>query len=668
MKNIYSTVKKVLRNIPRIYFIVVGLISIIWFLIRVIPKPSRATYPCQRVAFPIATGFIIWLSVNLVSFVGIKKLIRNYKQKGRKIALLTIIPAVLFYIIWLAWYPAKTAYAWSKETIINEVFQPTDSANSPVGTARGIFPGRVVWAYDPLAAKWNGSSGHWWDANNTDQVVVSEMLSHSLQKISGQDNDVAAWDALFKYFNNNHGKGNVGYATGEKIVIKLSLVQSNDPSSDGGNNNFSPPQTVLAMLRQLVNNAGVNAGDITFYDILRSIPKSVTDRCKSEFPGVHFVGSKTGHNQETYTRDTVIIHWSEKLDKEINGGHTAYLPTIITKASYMINLAQFKGHRYVGVTGCAKNHFGSMSADGDVNTPHAVGLHYFVTVHNFYIPGSAEWSFQKRAMGSYNALVDLMGHRDLGEKTLLFMVDALYGVPYEGSPVTSSCKWKQAPFNNNWTSSCFVSLDDVALESVLVDFFRYEQSINTNITQPSFVLDSAGNTSTNIVFGNVDNILHEAAQANNPPSGTKYSPNGDGIRLPSLGVHEHWNNPIDKQYSRDINKEGSGIELVSIPDSIVKHNYPYESILVSQSYNIIKAYPNPFISTVYFSYSVPENGRVCIGIYNLKGQSIAKLVDVKQMKGNYIQKWSPGTFLPSGIYFAKISVNNSYVQSLRLVK
>jgi len=27
---------------------VVGLFSLIWFLIRVIPKPSRATYPCQR--------------------------------------------------------------------------------------------------------------------------------------------------------------------------------------------------------------------------------------------------------------------------------------------------------------------------------------------------------------------------------------------------------------------------------------------------------------------------------------------------------------------------------------------------------------------------------------------------------------------------------------------
>ena len=41
-------------------FPVIGLLSLIWFLIRVIPKPSRASYPCQRIAFPLASSFVIW--------------------------------------------------------------------------------------------------------------------------------------------------------------------------------------------------------------------------------------------------------------------------------------------------------------------------------------------------------------------------------------------------------------------------------------------------------------------------------------------------------------------------------------------------------------------------------------------------------------------------------
>jgi hypothetical protein len=51
--------------------------------------------------------------------------------------------------------------------------------------------------------------------------------------------------------------------------------------------------------------------------------------------------------------------------------------------------------------------------------------------------------------------------------------------------------------------------------------------------------------------------------ANNPPSGTFYDPGKTGSRLPSLGVHEHWNNPTDKQYSRNLGT-GAGIELVAL--------------------------------------------------------------------------------------------------------
>ena len=61
----------------------------------------------------------------------------------------------------------------------------------------------------------------------------------------------------------------------------------------------------------------------------------------------------------------------------------------------------------------------------------------------------------------------------------------------------------------------------------------------------------------------VDNYLHEAAMAHAPPSGTFYCPDGDGVPLPSLGVHEHWNNPIDRQYSRNLGLD-VGIELVAV--------------------------------------------------------------------------------------------------------
>jgi hypothetical protein len=63
------------------------------------------------------------------------------------------------------------------------------------------------------------------------------------------------------------------------------------------------------------------------------------------------------------------------------------------------------------------------------------------------------------------------------------------------------------------------------------------------------------------MVGAVDNYLHEAALAGQPPSKTLYAPDGGGTRLTSLGVHEHWNSPEQKQYSRNLGK-GPGIELV----------------------------------------------------------------------------------------------------------
>jgi len=48
-----------------------GLSALIRFLVRVIPKTSRAAYPCQRAAVPLASGFLIWLSGTVGSVAAI---------------------------------------------------------------------------------------------------------------------------------------------------------------------------------------------------------------------------------------------------------------------------------------------------------------------------------------------------------------------------------------------------------------------------------------------------------------------------------------------------------------------------------------------------------------------------------------------------------------------
>ena len=55
------------------------------------------------------------------------------------------------------------------------------------------------------------------------------------------------------------------------------------------------------------------------------------------------------------------------------------------------------------------------------------------------------------------------------------------------------------------------------------------------------------------------------ALTDDPPSLTFYDPEGDDTRLQSLGVHEHWNNSTDKQYTRNLDSR-DGIEFIySLP-------------------------------------------------------------------------------------------------------
>ena len=50
------------RDVPRLLFPIAGFLALAWFLLRVLPKPSRAAYPCQRVAAPMAGSFLVWLA------------------------------------------------------------------------------------------------------------------------------------------------------------------------------------------------------------------------------------------------------------------------------------------------------------------------------------------------------------------------------------------------------------------------------------------------------------------------------------------------------------------------------------------------------------------------------------------------------------------------------
>jgi len=113
-------------------------------------------------------------------------------------------------------------------------FKPTDAANSPVGVAKGIHPGRVAWVQDAKATSWDGATGHWWDDANTDQTVVHRMTSQMLLNLTGRKNDKQAWDALFRSFNETHKLGHSGYRPGRRSRSRSTATRTGLPSGAWG--------------------------------------------------------------------------------------------------------------------------------------------------------------------------------------------------------------------------------------------------------------------------------------------------------------------------------------------------------------------------------------------------------------------------------------------------
>lgn len=425
--------------------------------------------------------------------------------------------------------------------------------HAPIGAGKGIHPGRVVWVHAPDATDWAGydSAEPWWQSNHTDLAVVEEMVSQAIRGVAGASSDAAAWDALFRSFNESRGKGRRGYQPGEKVALKINLTTCNgaDPKkyekpASLKNAIDNSPQMLLALLRQLVYVAGVAPGNISMGDPTGLFPNYLWAALHPEFPEVQYFDTVGGEGRVRTMFSETPFYWSTA---GADGKRRDFVPVPFAEATYLINFAILKGHSS-GITVCGKNHYGSL-----LRTP--VGALRGAPQSDYYnmhlsLP-NAEWS---PGMGKYRALVDLMGHRELGGKTLLYLVDGLFaGYYWDSHPYP----WKSAPFGDgtqgDWPSSLFASQDPVAIDSVTHDFLAREW--------PNIVSGGVGRPGS--LQGGAEDYLHEAALADAPPSGTVYDPEKDGVRLASLGTHEHWNNPEEKRYSRNLGRS-EGIELLAL--------------------------------------------------------------------------------------------------------
>ena len=510
--SLISKLLKLLKNplTMQISILVLGITSTVWFLIRVIPKPQRATYPCMQASAPLMSGFVIWLMSLAASSLAFRKAKQRFTETRYVAAMLFLIAGIGAAFLMTSKSPAE---AKPSSEAIKIWYKP----NLPLGEAKGMFPGRVAWAHNPKIASWDGKTGMWWEDRFNNQEETNKLLSQTLYSLTNIKNEKKSWDALFRFFNKTTKNVDSGYKSGEKIAIKINM--NNVEAHESNNRINANPQLILSLLSSLIHEVGVHQESITVADPSRFITDNIFDKCHAAFPKVRFVDHNGGNGREKATFKENGFVYSIDFDRRTSG-----LATCFVEADYVINMALMKGHVSQGVTLSSKNFFGCL----DIETDWRKNAH-----------GSG-FSQNREGKRQYSVYPDFMGHKDLGAKTMLFLIDGIYGNKFvDGIPES---RWALTPFNNQWPNSLFASQDGVAIESVILDFALTEWP-----DAPDMMYS--------------DHAMEEMALANNPPSGVVYDPERDGTRLHSLGVTEHWNNPIDKKYSRNL-KSGNGIELV----------------------------------------------------------------------------------------------------------
>jgi hypothetical protein len=597
---------------------------------------------------PIAAGFIGYLSMLALSslaFLRSKKPIRCYP--------VFLLGAFIIFGI-------SGFYLTSSN--INLKVNATVIPNNPIGEAKGIFPGRVVWAHNPHAVNQNcnpSSYGHaWYMSENNNQPVVDNMVSAAIDSLTGQKSDSAAWRSMFQYHNATRGKGKVNYRAGEKIFIKINSSSSWDgnynPTDLSKVNNAwygmseTSPAMVLAVLHQLVDIVHVEQSDIYIGDPMKHIYKHAYEQWHPRYPDVHYLDHDNyaglGREQAKPSA-TAKIYYSDRgaiLRPNVSypGSPVGTTPifydslyTIFEEAEYILNIPQLKGHKRAGVTMFAKNHFGSQTrAD-------AMHLH-----NGLPAPMEMENDTSRLGYGLYRIQVDLMTHSLLGKKNLVFLMDALWSSDYEQD---EPLKWQMAPFNNGFSASVFASFDNVAIESVGYDFLRSEFTV-------------ARGAGTFVQMRGADDYLHQAADSMNWPSGIKYDPDGTGVHVYSLGVHEHWNNSTDKKYSRNLGT-GTGIELIDIEQNNITGIASQETP-VQNSFELCQNYPNPFNSATKILYILPVESSVEVTIYDIQGRIVKSFTYNAQSAGYQSVVWdgtnSRGSMMSSGIYICRVKASS----------
>lgn len=129
-----------------------------------------------------------------------------------------------------------------------------------------------------------------------------------------------------------------------------------------------------------------------------------------------------------------------------------------------------------------------------------------------------------------------------------------------------------------------------------------------------------------------------------------------------------YDNQMGAEEDADPSTEIGGGSIV-IHEPNTKSGFLKESLLSQSSLEKLKftAYPNPFTNELQVNLELPEDSKVIIDLYAVDGRKIQQL-ESKVLKEGIQNKIYPTQDIKAGIYFLKLKVGETHIQTRKLIK
>ena len=181
-----------------------------------------------------------------------------------------------------------------------------------------------------------------------------------------------------------------------------------------------------------------------------------------------------------------------------------------------------------------------------------------------------------------------------------------------------------------------MALDSSAIKAFFITNYGNEDLIISNITSnnPAFTV-------------NISNAVIE-------PDSTKE-------------VEVTFSPPVLQTYNGIIeithNAIGSPDTVIVTGDGVTR----VEEELQPLTFSLEQNYPNPFNPVTVIKYSIPEESKVLLKLYNLLGEEVATLInDEYQDAGEHSTLFNVNSTLPCGVYFYQLKAGD-YVKTKKMV-